>query len=501
MLTVKVLGDYVNGRFRRPRGAQSKIISRDPGDSGYRIGSFPVYPEHVDAAVSAALEAFCGWRRLDMTERADMLRKFAAEVINRRDEIKRLIAAESGKPLWEAELDVTAIEAQVETEVREGVRAVSPFKVGEIRWGVRGSCGFAPLGVTAVLGPASSPIGLPCAQILPALLAGNTVVFKPAKLVPACGQFIARLFDEVDLPRGVFNLVQGDAATGLALVADPRVEAVLFVGAGPSGRRILQAAADQPGKLVALQMGGVNPAVVLADADLDRAVYECVKGCYLTAGQRYTSTGVILVAGSMYDRFVERFVATVGALRVGYAFDPDVFMGPLLSASARERALDRQEQLFGFGARRLLASEPMDCGRPGFYMGPAVLELAKPTAMDRFRLEGQSFGPDVVLMPFSKEPEGIALANSTAYRLAVSVLTEDPERFDRWAEELRFGMINHNLATTEISMRLPLIGLGLCGNHRPAGVFTQRNCTTPVASLKAPEAYDPGRNLPNFPKI
>ena len=500
MLTVKVRGDYINGRFRRPRGAQGKIISRDPGDSGYRIGSFPVYPEHVDAAVSAAREALEGWRRRNMTDRADLLRKFAAEVINRRDELKRLIATESGKPLWEAELDVAAVEAQVETEVREGVRVVSPFKVGEIRWGVHGSCSFEPLGVTAVLGPGASPVGLPCAQILPALLAGNTVVFKPSKLAPACGQFIARLFEEVDLPRGVFNLIQGDAATGLELVSDPRVEAVLFVGAGPSGRRILEATADQPGKLVALQMGGVNPAVVLADADLDRAVYECVKGSYLSAGQRYTSTGVILVAGSIYDRFVEAFVSTVGTLSVGYAFDPDVFMGPLLSASARERALDRQEQLVGFGARRLLASEPMDCGRPGFYIGPAVLGLAKPTALDEFRPDGQSYGPDVVLMPFSKESEGIALANSTAYRLAASVLTEDPERFDHWADELRFGVINYNLATTEISMRLPFTGLGLCGNHRPAGVFTQRNCTTPVTSLRTTQAYDPGHNLPNFPR-
>jgi acyl-CoA reductase-like NAD-dependent aldehyde dehydrogenase len=130
-----------------------------------------------------------------------------------------------------------------------------------------------------------------------------------------------------------------------------------------------------------------------------------------------------------------------------------------------------------------------------------VLALDRPVAIDEFRPDGQSFGPDVVLMPFDREREGLALANSTSYRLAVSVLTEDPARFERCAQELRFGVINHNLATTEISMRLPLTGLGRCGNHRPAGVFTQRNCTSPVASLRAPEPYDPSRNLPAFPRI
>jgi succinylglutamic semialdehyde dehydrogenase len=500
MLTVKVLGDYLNGRFRRPRGSESKVVSRDPGDSGYRIGAFPVYPDHVDAAIKAAQNAFDGWRARGLSERADVLRKFAAEVINRRDELRNLIAAESGKPLWEAELDVVSIEAQVETELREGVRAVSPFKVGEIRWGVHGACRHEPLGVTAVLGPAASPVDLPCALILPALLAGNTVVFKPSKLVPACGQFIARLFHEVELPAGVFNLIQGDATSGLSLVADPRVDAVLFAGASPSGARILEATAAQPHKMVALQMGGVNPLVVLDDADLERAVYEAVKGCMLTAGQRYTSTGVILIERGIGKDFVEAFTETVAALKVGYALDDDVFLGPLLSQAARERARDRQAQLVGQGAHRLIEAKPLEGARPGYYLSPGVLMLDKPLPLAELRPDGQSFGPDVVLMPFAKESEGIALANSSAYRLAAAVVTEDEKRFGRWAGQLSYGLINHNLSTTDVTMRLPLVGQAQSANHRPYGVYTQRTCTSPVSSLRAPQKYDPGRNLPNYPK-
>jgi succinylglutamic semialdehyde dehydrogenase len=142
MYTVKVRGDYINGKFLRPRGPERRIVSKDPGDSGYRIGSFPVYPQHVDKAVESARRAFDQWSRLDQTHRADMLRKFAAEVVNNRGELIKLIAAETGKPAWEAEAEARDVEARVETEIREGVRSVSPFKVGEIRWGVEGSCRF-----------------------------------------------------------------------------------------------------------------------------------------------------------------------------------------------------------------------------------------------------------------------------------------------------------------------------------------------------------------------
>ena len=498
MLTVKVRGDFINGRFRRPRGAAQRIVSRDPGDVGYRIGTFPSFPEHADAALGAASEASAGWARRDAAERVDLLRKFAAEVVNQRHRLKRLIAVESGKPLWEAGLEVAAVEAQVETEVREGVRSVSPFKVGEIRWGVSGSCTFPPLGVVVVLGPAAAPMDLPLSQILPALLAGNAVVFKPSKLVPACGQAIAELLAEVDLPRGVFNLVQGDAALGLELAADPRCDAVLFCGAGPSGSRILEATADQPHKLVALQMGGVNPALVLEDADLERAVYACLTGAMLTAGQRYSSTGVALVARARWQDFVSACVEKARQLGVGYAFDPGVFLGPLLSEAALERALDRQQQLVGRGVRRLLASEAVELERPGHYLSPGVLALEEPLELDALRPGGQSFGPDLVLMPFAREAEAVALANSSAWRLSCAVLTEDTERFERLAAELRFGFFFNNLATTEISMRLPLLGRGRCSNQRPAGIYTQRNCTAPQSSLRAPGPFDPTRCLPNY---
>jgi succinylglutamic semialdehyde dehydrogenase len=500
MYTVKVRGDYVNGKFLRPRGPERRIVSKDPGDSGYRIGSFPVYPQHVDKAVSAARWAFEQWSRLGQTRRADILRKFAAEVVNNRSELIKLISAETGKPTWEAEAEARDVEAQVETEIREGVRSVSPFKVGEIRWGVEGSCRFQPLGVAVVLGPAISPVHLACSQIIPALLSGCTVVFKPSKLAPGTGQFVTSLFDEIELPRGVFNMLQGDAATGSQLAAHEDVDAVLFTGSYPAGKHILQATAEQPHKMVALQMGGVNVALVLQDADFEQALYETVTGAFLTAGQRYTTTGVILVESPVFTRFVDGFVEVVRAVKVGYHSDPDVFMGPVLSDSARVRFLDLQQRMSSTDARPLLEGKPLKLDRPGFYLSPAVHVAENAAGIDDFRPEGLSFGPDVILVPVENHAKGCELANSTNFPFAAAVFSQDSERFEECAGRLRFGIVNSNTATTSTSMRLPLGGARMCSNHRPAGVFSQRNCTFPVATLKAQTAFEPDRVLSCYPR-
>ncbi len=498
MQTVKVQGDFLGGRWTRPRGAAQKIVSRDPGDQGYRIGAFPVFPEHVEVAVSAAVDAARAWHRLGPGPRVDYLRKFAAELINRRGDLARLVAAETGKPLWEAELEVAEAAGRVEMEVREGHGHVQPIRIQEVRWGVSGEGRYRPLGAALVLGSAAAPLEQPLGWILPALLAGNTVVFKPSKLVPAVGQAVAEIAEHIELPAGVFNLIQGGADVGLSLVADTRLAAVLFCGSHLSGARVVQEAGGRLHRMVALAVGGVNTAVVLGDADLGRAVYECARGAFLTTGQRPSSTGVVLVERAVLVEFADAFRAAAEALRVGYAFDPDVSMGPMLSEASLGRAVDRQEQLERFGARSLLRGAPLQRKRPGHYLSPAVWQLTRAEPIDAFRPDGQSFGPDVVLVPFDDDAEGQRVAASTAYALGAAVFTQDAERFEAWAEALPYGLVNHNLATTDQTSRLPFLGLGGAGSHRPSGVLAQHSCSYPQALLRATEPYDSSRNLPNF---
>lgn len=498
MQTVKVQGDFVDGRWQRPPGAERKIVARDPGDQGYRLGAFPVYPQHASLAAEAADRARAGWRRLGQEARAAWLRKLAAELVNRRETLARLVAAESGKPLWEAEREVSEATGRAEMEIHEGAAHVRSILIQEVRWGVRGEGRYRPLGAALVLGSAASPLAEPLGWILPALLSGNTVVFKPSKLAPAVGQAIAEAAEHVELPAGVFNLVQGEAELGLALVADPRLSAILFSGSHRSGGRVAQAAADgRLHRMVALSVGGVNTAVVLADAELPRAVIECVRGAFLTTGQRPTSTGVILVERSVWQPFCDAFCEAVRGIEVGYAFDPGVFMGPMLSAPARTRALERQAQLEELGARALVRAEALELKRPGHYLSPAVLTLERPLPLSTIRPEGQSFGPDVVLVPVDDDEQGQALAGSTDWPLGAAVFTRDEARFEAWAEVLPYGLLNHNLATTDQSPRLPFLGLGGAGSHRPAGVLAQHSCSFPQALLRASEAYDPARGLPS----
>ncbi len=499
MISVKVRGDFVEGKFRRPAKPEHKIVSVDPGDTGVRIATFGIYPQHIDASVEAAARAFSEWRLLDHGDRANMLRKFAAELVNRRNEITNLVSLETGKPLWEAEQEVRGVESQAETEIREGVRAVSPFKVGEVRFGVEGRAWYEPLGVTAVLGAAISPLAMPCAQILPALLCGCPVVYKPSKLAPATGQVLAEIFEQIELPPGVFNLVQGEADAGLRLAAHPKIQVVLFAGSVAGGRNVLQACAEQPHKKIVIHSGGLNLAAVLKDAELEQAVCECVKGAYLTTGQRYTSTGIVMIEGELFEDFRQAFVGEASRLSIGYAFEEGVFLGPVLSSLARERFLDLQGRIGRAGHKQLLKASALKLRRPGYYVGPAVWEAAESQSAEKLRPEGLSFGPDVVLMKFSGDRQGLELAAENSLPLAAAVFGKDEERLQRWTEMLPYGIVNHNLATTDTSPRLPLQGPLGCGNNHPLGVFSQRNCTRPVAGLRSTAPYDRGRLPPGFP--
>jgi len=377
---------------------------------------------------------------------------------------------------------------------------VSPFTVNSVQWAVDGSCHYKSLGVVVVLGAAISPLLTACTHIIPAMLSGNAVVYKPSKLAPATGQYLAQLFEQIDLPRGVFNLVQGDAAVGAALAAHEAVDGVLFSGSYPAGRRLLKATSALPHKLVALQMGGINVALVLSDAELERAIYETITGAFLTSGQRFTSTSVILIERPLHGAFLEAFIETVKLLKVGYSSDPEVFMGPLLSGAAMDRFLALQKRMGKLGVKTPLASHPLKLDKPGFYVGPAVHTLEYADRLTTFLPDGLSFGPDVFLVPIKDAAEGVNLANSTQYPFGSAVFTEDFRRFEELSSGLHFGVINFNVATTAFSLRLPLVGARKCANNRPFGVFSQRNCTYPVATLKARNPFDPERALPVYPK-
>jgi succinylglutamic semialdehyde dehydrogenase len=341
---------------------------------------------------------------------------------------------------------------------------------------------------------------LPNGHIVPALLLGNSVVFKPSDKAPACGQALVELFDEAlrecGAPAGVLNLVQGGADVAKALVSHDDVDGVLLTGSWPVGRAIMEANLDRPGRMLALEMGGNNAAVVMPDAHLRQAVIECVRSAFVGSGQRCTCTRRIIVHRGIADRFVPALCKAASSLILG---DPrathPVFMGPLISKGACEAVLAAQARFAASGGQVLVMASRVGVGfgeGQGFVGGAE--NLVSPGVMmveGFFAGEGEPasgadvevFGPLVRVCIVDSLDEAIAQVNATRFGLAASIFTTDEGAQQRFLHEVRAGCININTGTAGASSKLPFGGLGLSGNHRPAGAFSLDYCGYPVGTM------------------
>ncbi len=473
--------------------------------------------DHVDQAVAAARRALPSWSALSPTQRHGFLRRYQQVVKANIERLAGLICDESGKTMAESifeanaligKVDITLDPAGAWSRITDFEAPVSATRKGMNR--------FKPHGVMAVLGPFNFPAHLPNGHFIPALAAGNTIVFKPSDKTPAVGQAIAEVWDEVGLPPGVFNLVQGAADVAAQLVNHDDLDGILFTGSWGVGRRILQANLDRPGRIIALEMGGNNPAVVMNDADLRQAVIECVRAGFATAGQRCTCTRRVIVHEAIADRFRRAFVEAARSLAIGPGrSDPPVFMGPVINEQAVQAVLDFQARLVRRGgavrleAKRiedgsdahsreivrtggtpmLRAQDVRTGGTPmlrsgGHFVSPGIVEVDghayKPGDAEH---DCEVFGPIVQLSVCRDLTEAIAQCNGTQYGLAAAIFTQRADDAERFFREVRAGCINWNTGTAGASSKLAFGGLGHSGNHRPAGAFSVDYCAYPVATM------------------
>ncbi|MFM7806514.1 MAG: aldehyde dehydrogenase family protein, partial [Planctomycetota bacterium] len=434
--------------------------------------------QHVHDAVAAAREAFPAWRALGLEARGAVLRKFAEGCGRHAERLARTITAEMGKTLAESRAEAKLLQDKVAITLEPATLSrVTDFEV-DAGAGRRGACRFRPFGVMAVIGPFNFPAHLPNGHWVPALLLGNTVVFKPSDRTPAVGQVIAEIAEEAGFPAGVFNVVQGAADVAGALVSHEGVDGILFTGSFPVGRRILEANLDRPGRMIALEMGGSNAAIVWSDADLRRAVIECVRGAYATTGQRCTCTRRIIVHEAIAERFVTAFCRLASTAVVGAGTDPEpVFMGPVASRAAREAVLERQAALARAGGRVLL--EAVAHEREGWFIGPGLVQVPR---FDR-ATDCETFGPLAQMSVVNDLDEAIAQANATDFGLVAAVFSHDDAVWKACFDGLRVGCLNRNTGTAGASSRLPFGGLGRSGNLRPAGSFAVDLGAYPQSSM------------------
>jgi succinylglutamic semialdehyde dehydrogenase len=478
----------IDGRWRDGAGAPLTSFGPSRGDaiwSGRTAAS-----ADVDEAVRAARTASGDWADRDFTAREKIARDFAARLEAHKERLAGLIALETGKPLWESRGEVGSMVAKVDISVRawHARTGTSETASGNAVHAVR----HRPHGVVAVFGPYNFPGHLPNGHIVPALLAGNTVVFKPSELTPWVAEETAKLWLDAGLPPGVLNLLQGERETGALLAAHEQLDGLYFTGSARTGHLLARQLAATPHKILALEMGGNNPLIVGTVGNVRAALHDVIQSAFLSSGQRCTCARRLFVPhGGAGDDFVARLADVVRALHVGrHDDDPQPFMGPVISAHAADGLLAAQARLLGLGATSIVEMKRLDLGAA--FVSPAILDV---TAVAELPDE-EYFGPLLQLIRYDTLDEAIDRANCTRYGLSAALLSDSRDDYERFRRRIRAGIVNWNRQTTGASSAAPFGGIGASGNHRPSAFYAADYCAYPVASVEAPHCELPAQLPP-----
>ncbi|MCR8725749.1 aldehyde dehydrogenase family protein [Frigidibacter sp. ROC022] len=405
-------------------------------------------------AIAAAAEAAPGWAMSGPQERHDILHRAGAEVLAREEELGRLLAREEGKILPEAMAEVRRAGNILLFQAGEALRQYGEA-IPSVRPGVLVEVTRAPVGVVGIITPWNYPIAIPAWKIAPALAHGNTVVFKPAELVPGSAWELCDILHRAGLPDGVLNLVTGPGSVvGQEILDDPRVAAVSFTGSQQTGHRV--AAASLPhGRRVQLEMGGKNPLVVLDDADLDRAVGIALDGAFFSTGQRCTASSRLIVTEAIHDRFVSALAERVAALRVGDALDPATEIGPVVDSIQLQQDVDYIAIARAQGGTLRAGGELLRCSRPGHYLSPAL--ITETTPQMRINRE-EVFGPVASVIRVRDYDEALAVANDTEFGLTAGICTQSLKYASDFKRKAQAGMVMVNLPTAGVDYHVPFGG-------------------------------------------
>ena len=436
----------------------------------------------VDAAVAAARLAWPGWASKPFSVRIETMRRFANVARGKLDAFADLIARETGKPLWEARTEAEAVINKVDISVAAYADRTAQRRL-EGAMGTRVAVRHKPHGVLGVLGPYNFPAHLPNGHMVPALIAGNAVVFKPSEKTPAVGEYLIGLYREAGVPEGVVGFVQGGADTGKALAGHSGLDGLLFTGSARAGLALNRQFADVPHKILALEMGGNNPIVVWDAKDLHAAAAIVVQSAYMTAGQRCTAARRLIVREGEHEALAETIVKILDRLIVDHPHaTPAPFMGPVIDNDAADRLQADVLDLMGRGGRALRRLDRKNQDKP--FLTPALIDV---TDVEK-RPDAELFGPVLQMIRVPDFDAALAEANATRYGLAASLIGGAPELYDRFWSTVRAGVINWNKPTNGAPSSAPFGGIGLSGNHRPSAYYAADYCAYPVTSSEAEAA-------------
>ncbi|MDE1467879.1 succinylglutamate-semialdehyde dehydrogenase [Aurantiacibacter sp. D1-12] len=432
----------------------------------------------VNSIVRAARKAWPNWAAQPLANRIELIRRFANEVLKDQDELADLISRETGKPLWEARTEVEAVMAKVDISVRAYADRTGQRKLDSALQGTA-ALRHKPHGIMAVLGPYNFPAHLPNGHMVPALIAGNCVILKPSEKTPAVGEKLVELFNRSGIPEGVVQLLIGGPDEGKEVVAHRDVNGVLFTGSAQVGIAINKKLATDPGKILALEMGGNNPIVVWDTPKITDAAALIVQSAFTTAGQRCTAARRLIVKDTMYDELMAELKKLTDRIIVGAPHDePAPFMGPVIDNQTADQLTESFVYLLSHGGKAIKHMRRLNDDLP--FVTPGIIDT---TAMDE-RPDVELFGPLLQVIKVDDFDAAIAEANNTRFGLSASLVGGTPQQYNRFWANVRAGIVNWNRPTNGASSAAPFGGIGFSGNHRPAAFYAADYCAYPVTSTE-----------------
>lgn len=482
-------GHYINGQWTK--GSGPALDSLNPANNTLVWQGTHACEQEIMQAAALAQHALNTWAISSFEQRAGYVQQFAQQIEQHKEALARLISQETGKPLWESKTEVAAVIGKVKLSI-EAYQERTGSK--EIPGADATAClRFKPQGVVVVLGAFNFPAHLSNGHIVPALLAGNTVLYKPSEQSPAVAELVMQCWHNSGIPKGVIHCLQGGADSGKTLLAQD-IQGVYFTGSYPTGLRIHQQFSSRPEVILALEMGGNNPLVIDTElGDLNAAVYHTLLSAFITSGQRCTCARRLMVPNTpLGDQFLKRFIKAASALIVG-PFDSVIepFMGPVINHQQALKHLATQQSLIAAGGESLLTMTLLQEGTG--LLSPGIIDLthaAEPC-------DDEIFAPFIQVYRYDDFDEAIKLANNTRYGLAAGLLSDNKQKYQQFYQQVRAGLINWNRPTTGAASSLPFGGVGLSGNHRPSAYFAADYCAYPIASmeqssLSLPSLLSPG---------
>ena len=467
---------YLNGAWTD--GAGDGFASFDPATEARVWRGNEASGAQVAAAVEAARAAFPDWADRPRAERIEAMKLYQAVLKARAPAMAEAISRETGKALWETTAELGSMAGKVDISIRAYDERTGE-RTAETAFG-SATLRHRPHGVAAVLGPFNFPGHLPNGHIVPALLAGDTVVFKPSEETPHTGQLMAECFKEAGLPAGVFNLVQGGRDVGAALLDQP-IDALMFTGSGAAGAHFRRKFADNPHVILALELGGNNPLVVWDAADAEAVAGIVVQSAFVTTGQRCSCARRLIVPeGAAGDRIIEAVIGLAERLIFApWDSTPEPYAGPLISKRAADQALGAVHDRINAGARSLLNPGNIDSLGDAF-VHPAIIDVTGVDVPDE-----EMFAPFLSVTRVGSFEAAIEAANATRYGLSAGLVSDDPANWETFIRRIRAGVVNFNRPTTGAAGDMPFGGLGDSGNHRPSAWYAADYCAYPVASFEA----------------